>query len=174
MKTFDKKILRVTARFHTITRHEGAGWGRCQLYLSWTSTLDRSGWSPPLTLTTFGTALEKVINFERLFRLKGMFNRVIFAAETRQGPRNQLNGSPPNGVIHIDNPNINFHKIHRTPHTTQCVLVSHPVPHEQTVNADCYKFFLYYHICRTVTRPEILYTAISLHDNATFRLVDTL
>jgi hypothetical protein len=109
-----------------------------------------------------------------------MFNRVIFAAEARHGPRNQSNGSPPDGVIHIGYPNVNFQKFQHAQiscslwHTSQDVLVSHPVPHGQTMYADYYKFLLLYHPCRTVTRPEILYTAISLHDNATAPLVNTL
>ena len=54
-----------------------------------------------VTLTTFGTTVEKVIKFERIFRAMGMYNRVILTDETRNGPRDQSNGSPPNGVVHI-------------------------------------------------------------------------
>lgn len=53
-----------------------------------------------VTLTTSGATVPKVIKFERLFRLKEMFNRLILTAETRYGRRNQSNGSP-NDVIHM-------------------------------------------------------------------------
>jgi hypothetical protein len=60
---------------------------------------------------TFGGTVQKVIKFERLFRLKEMFNRVILTDETRHGPRNQSNGSIPNDVIHIYGQNVIFHTI---------------------------------------------------------------
>jgi hypothetical protein len=129
---------------------------------------------------TFGVTVQKVIKFERLFRLKEMFNRVILTGEPRHGPRNQSNGSTPNGVIHIYGQNVIFHTISHPRIscsfwlTTQVVVVSYPVPHGQTVDADYHKFLLQYHICRTVKRPEILQTAISLHDNVTVRSVGTV
>ena len=115
-----------------------------------------------VTLTPFGVTVQKVINFERLLRLKQVFNRLILTAETQHGPRSQSKGSPPNGVIHIYGQNVIFHTIHHPRiicsfwHTTQGVLVSYPVPHGQTVKADYHKFFLQYHLCLIAERPEIL------------------
>ena len=54
-----------------------------------------------VTLTKFGATVQKVIKFERLFRLKEIFNWVILTEETRHGHRNQSNGSIPNDDIHI-------------------------------------------------------------------------
>jgi len=105
--------------------------------------------------------VQKVIKFERLFCLKEMFNRLILTDETRHGPRNQSNGSPPNGVVHIYGQNVISHTIHhpRTScsfwHKTQGVLVSYPVPNGQTVKADYRKFFLHYHLCLTTKRQDI-------------------
>lgn len=115
-----------------------------------------------VTLTTFGATMQKVVKFERLFRLKEMFNRVTLTDETRHGPRNQSNGSTLYGVIHIDGQYIILHTIPCPRisrlfwHTTQGVLLSYPVPHGQTVNAGYHKFFLQYHLCRTAKRPDIL------------------
>lgn len=91
-----------------------------------------------------------------------MFNRVILTDETRHGPRNQSKGSTLNGVIRIDGQYEIFYTIPHSIiscsfwHTTQVVLVSYPVPHGPTVNADYHKFFLQYHQCCTAKRPEIL------------------
>ena len=115
-----------------------------------------------VTLMTFGATVQKVIKFELLFRLKGMFSRVILTDETRHGPRNQSKGSTPNGVFHIEG---QYEIFYTNPHpiiscsfwhTTLGVLVSYTVPHGPNVNADYHKFFIQYHQCCTAKQTEIL------------------